>query len=190
MMKQKTKKARDKMNVRVIKCEDDNFWYSKNIGDVFSVVDYGTSDYILKDCSGIILKADCEILVDSSVEISCKTCKHSKFTSRCYGCMEDKKHWQPKGTKDFSMEKFVKITDESTIGMPKEDKNLVVGMPLNQILSIARREANLKEAKEKPKKLKYECTACVGTKCIKKTIGVLPTNCKYPQANWKLKEVK
>ena len=49
---------------------------------------------------------------------------------------------------------------------------------------------HIPDSKKKPKKLKYVCTACVGTKCIKKTIGVLPTNCKYPQANWKLKEVK
>ena len=65
---------------------------------------------------------------------------------------------------------------------------------LHCVLGIGLRNVNYnwqpKEAKEKPKKLKYVCTACVGTKCIKKTIGVLPTNCKYPQANWKLKEVK
>ena len=60
----------------------------------------------------------------------------------------------------------------------------------DKLISICKNEIKDKEAKEKPKKLKYVCTACVGTKCIKKTIGVLPTNCKYPQANWKLKEVK
>ena len=80
-------------------------------------------------------------------------------------------------------------------GLPRPDMNAVVGIPKEaQKKPIETRKDYLYDlenhrytniAEEKPKKLKYVCTACVGTKCKKKTIGVLPTNCKYPQANWK-----
>ena len=89
----------------------------------------------------------------------------------------------------------------------KKDKNLVVGMPLSQILSMTRREVNPKDTmekfvrstgeivgmpKKKPKKLKFLCRECKDP-CKLKVYGgdFIPFSCPLGHcgANWEYQQV-
>ena len=157
------------MKIRIVKCSFSALWYSDKIGCIYQVEhspDYPDQWQITHIGEGV-LKSDCEIVEETgSFEVS----------GECF----------PRGAKKMVAPEQVSDEERGC----KTCRWEKVCTEAQKIECMCDKNWRPKEAKEKPKKLKYVCTACVGTKCIKKTIGVLPTNCKYPQANWKLKEVK
>ena len=62
------------MKVKIIKCENPEYWYADKIGEVFEVEEWDIRNYKKFGSCDLIIKSDCEIVENDTQEKIIKIC--------------------------------------------------------------------------------------------------------------------